>query len=140
MPLWGTARAGGNPISGLNFVDLRPGDYLTLFDGTETIATGSKSIAFARGGSGSGADMGSTYELSGCPGGSTIDIQGSNTKTDDAGSLAAMDLSFGNVGLTMIGDATSGKAFVTDTGRCMFYRLTVTNYVSGDVPVVVVKR
>jgi hypothetical protein len=136
MPLWGTPKAGANPISGLNFTDLRPGDYLTLFDGTETIATGSKSIAFARGGSGSGADMGSTFAVTGCPGGSVFDVQQSNTKTDDAGSLDAMDATFN----TVTGDTINGNNSVTDIGRSMFYRLICTNFVAGDVPIANVKR
>lgn len=135
MPLWGTGRAGANPISALNFVDLRPGDYETLLDGTEVIATGSKSIAFARGGSGSGMDAGSTFTVTGCPNGSIIDIQASNTKTDDAGTLAAMDASFQNIGGTI-----DGNGFYTDIGRSMFYRVIVTTFASGDVPVVIVKR
>lgn len=136
MPLWGTPKAGANPISGLNFMDLRPGDYETLLDGTETIVTGSTSIAFARGGSGSGSDGGSTFDVTGCPGGSVIDVQQSNTKTDDAGSLTAMDASFKLV----IGDTINGNGAITDTGRSMFYRVIVTSFVNGDVPVVVVKR
>lgn len=140
MPLWGKPRAGANPISGLNFVDLRPGDYETLLDGTETIISGSTSIAFARGGSGSGADEGSTYAVTGCPNGSTIDIQASNTKTDVAGSLAAMDASFTNVSAGGSGGTIIGNGFYTDKGRSMFYRLIVTTFVSGDVPVVTVKR
>lgn len=135
MPLWGTGRAGANPISGLNFVDLRPGDYETLLNGTETIVTGSKSIAFARGPSPSGADNGSTFTVSGCPNGSVIDIQASSTKTDDAVTLAAMDASFQNVGGTL-----TGNGFYTDIGRSAFYRAIVTTFSAGDVPVVTVKR
>lgn len=136
MPLWGTPRAGANPISSLNFVDLRPGDDQTLLDGTETVLTGSKSIAFARGGSGSGSDQGSTFSVTGCTSLSVIDIQASNTKTDVAGTLTAMDGSF----VTIPGSSILGNGFYTDTGRSMFYRAIVTNYVSGDVPVLVVKR
>lgn len=138
MPLWGTARAGANPISGLNFVDLRPGDYEKLLDGTETIVSGSKSIAFARGGSGSGADQGTTFAITGCASGSTAvyDVQASNTKTDDAGTLAAMDASFVNVpGGTII-----GNGFYTDVGRSAFYRIIVTTAAVGDAPIVTVKR
>lgn len=140
MALWGTPRAGANPISGLNFVDLRPGDYETLLNGTETIVTGAKSVAFARGGSGSGADQGSTFAITGCAGGSTIDIQASNTKTDDAGTLAAMDASFTNVSAGGSGGTVIGNGFYTDIGRSMFYRIIVTTFVNGDAPVVTVKR
>lgn len=136
MPLWGTPRAGANPISSLNFVDLRPGDYETLFSAADVIATGTKSIAFARGGSGSGADGGSTFAVTGCPGGSVFDVQQSNTKTDDAGSLDAMDATFN----TVLGDTLNGNNSITDTGRSMFYRLICTAFVNGDVPVVIVKR
>lgn len=140
MPVWGTPRAGANPISGLNFVDLRPGDYETLLDGTESAVTGTKSIAFARGGSGSGMDAGSTFTILGCPNGSTIDVQASNTKTDVALTLAAMDASFQNTSLSDGGGTVIGNGFYTDIGRSMFYRVIVTTLVSGDVPVVTVKR
>lgn len=139
MPLWGTPRAGANPISALNFVDLRSGDYEKLLDGTETIATGSKSIAFARGMSPGGPDR-STFTVTGCPGGSTFDIQASSTKTDDAATLALMDASFQNVSLGGSGGTIIGNGFYTDTGASMFYRIIVTAFVAGDVPVVIVKR
>lgn len=135
MPLWGTARAGANPISGLNFVDLRPGDHEKLLDGTETIATGSRSIAFARGNA-----SGSTFTVTGCPNNSVIDIQASSTKTDDAGTLAAMDASFQSVSLSGGGGTITGNGFYTDVGFSSFYRVIVTTFGAGDVPVVTVKR
>ena len=134
MPLWGTGYPGSNPISALNFLDLRPGDYEKLLDGTETIQSGSTSIAFARGGSSLGSDNGSTFTVTGCPNGSVIDIQASSA--DNAATLAAMDASFQDV----TGGTITGNGFYTDVGLSMFYRVIVTTFVNGDVPVVTVKR
>lgn len=138
MPLWGTGAPGSNPISALNFTDLRPGDYETLLDGTELIVTGSKSIAFARGGSAGGSDQGSTFTVTGCPNGSVIDIQAASP--NGAGTLASVDASFQDVSLSGGGGTITGNGFYTDVGRSMFYRVIVTTFASGDIPVVTVKR
>ena len=142
MPLWGTPQSGCNPVSALNFTDLRPGDDLALFDGTETIATGSKSIAFVRGDSPSATDQGFTVSVSGCPNGTVIDVQQSNGVSATGRNplvtptVANMDASFN----TVSGDTINGNTAITDTGRSTFYRLIVTNFVNGDVPVAIVKR
>ncbi len=142
MPLWGTGYPGSNPISALNFIDLRAGDDYTLFDGTETIATGSTSIAFARGND-PGGNNGFTVSVSGCPGGSVFDVQQSDGVSQSSTgplkvtpTLANMDASFN----TITGDTINGNNSITDIGRSAFYRLICTDYVSGDVPVAIVKR
>lgn len=143
MPLWGTNYPGSNPISALNFTDLRPGDDLALLDGTETVVTGSKSIAFARGNSASQMDAGSTFSITGCPNNSVIVVQGSNGPPLLQGgvqvpsTLATMDASFVTVATIAL---TSGSGAYLDQGRYAFYRVQVTTFGAGDVPVVTVKR
>lgn len=140
MPLWGTGYPGSNPISALNFIDLRAGDDLALFDGTETIATGSKSIAFARGYV-IGANQGRTYSVTGCLGGSVFTLHASNGVAVSSSvnpvaptTLAAMDASFNSTG-----ESVTGNGAFTDTGNASFYRLVCTLFVNGDVPVAIVK-
>ncbi len=141
MALWGTGYPGCNPVSALNFLDLRSGDDMTLLDGTETIATGSTSIAFARGND-PGGNNGFTVSVSGCPGGTVIDVQqsdgvsASGRNPSPTPTLANMDASFN----TITGDTINGNDSITDIGRSAFYRVIVTNFVNGDVPVVIVKR
>lgn len=141
MPLWGTGYPGSNSISALNFLDLRPGDDLALLDGTETVATGSASIAFARGYDVSGGND-CTFSVTGCASGSagTIDIQGSNgvsvsgRNPTPTPTLANMDASF--VKLATI----TGNGVYTETQRFEFYRAVVSSFASGDAPVIIVKR
>lgn len=142
MPLWGTGYPGCNPISALNFIDLRSGDDLTLLDGTETIVTGSTSIAFARGND-PGGNNGFTVSVSGCPNGTVIDVQQSDGVSQSSTgpvkvtpTVANMDASFN----TILGDTINGNGSITDIGRSAFYRGIVTNFVNGDVPVLIVKR
>lgn len=142
MPLWGTPQAGANPISALNFTDLRAGDDLALFDGTETIVTGSKSIAFARGYI-PGGNQGRTYNVTGCPNGSAITLYASNGPSASGvtpvptPTLANMDASFNS--LASLGETIAGNGAFTDTGNAAFYRVQCDTFVNGDVPVVIVK-
>lgn len=139
MPLWGATKAGANVDSRLNWTDLRGGDDFALLDGTETVATGSKSVPFARGYV-PGGNLGRTYQISGCSGGTVITVQGSNgvsasdTTPTVTPTFANMDLSFNSVGL-----AQTGNGALTDQGSSAFYRVIVTTFVSGDIPVVIVK-
>lgn len=136
MPLWGTARPGGASDAALNFTDLRPGDDETLFDGTETIANGSKSIAFARGSGMMGMDGGTTYQMQGCPNSTTWEIQGSNGVPYGVTlTLANLDASF-----VAISPLMTGNAAYTDLGRMSFYRFHIVTFQAGDVPVADVKR
>lgn len=140
MPLFGTPQPGSNPISGLNLTDLRPGDNLTLLDGTETVVTGSASVAFARGNGQAGTDAGSSFFISGCPNGSTINIQGSAgipySDPPAPNTLANFDASF----QTLPGATVVGNGAYTDIGRALFYRIQIGTLVGGDAPVVVVSR
>lgn len=142
MPLWGTRRSGGNTDGRLNFVSLIPGDDFTLLDGTETIVTGSKSVAFARGTSCSQSDQGSSYVVLGCSNGSVVQVQCSNgVPGDNKGApsgytLSDLDASF----VDEPGGVTTGNGPLTDIGRSSFYRVVVSTFVSGDAPIVIVKR
>jgi hypothetical protein len=141
MPLWGTGYPGSNPVSALNFIDLRPGDDLALFDGTEIVATGSKSIAFARGGSGSQMDAGSTFSVTGCPNGSVVVIQGSNGVSQSTTGALTVTPTLANMNASFVTVGTiTGNGSYLDQGRYSFYRAGILTFVSGDVPGVIVKR
>ena len=141
--LWNTPQSGYNTTyPGLNCVVLFPGDDYALFDGTEALAATAKSVHFARGSQGS-TDAGSTFSITGCPNNSVVQIQGSNGVAQSANgeigiTVAAtptlMDASFNVVG------TITGNGSYLDQGRYMFYRAVVSTFVSGDVPVVIVKR
>lgn len=134
MPLWGTGYPGGNPVSALNIIDLRPGDQFVLLTVTDSVATGTKSIPFARGTSASQSDAGCSFQISGCPNGSIISIQASNGTQEATMTLAALDASFNEV------QSIAGNGAYTDVGRAAFYRVQVTTFANGDVPVVIVQR
>lgn len=139
MPLWGTPQSGNNPISALNFTDLRAGDDLDLFDGTETIVSGSKSIAFARGYV-PGSNLGRTYQITGCPNGSVMTLYASNGVSASGRNpivtptLANMDASFNTTGVS-----STGNGSFSDNGSSSFYRIVCTTFAAGDVPVVIVR-
>ena len=123
MPAYGTPQAGGTITS------IVPGDLVyKMFDGTETAAANLASVAIARG-MGAGADNGATFYATGIPSGCTIDVQGSNI--DVAGDYLTLT--------TMSGDA-NGNAAYTDVGRPAFYRVLLSAYTSGAMPVVTVQR
>lgn len=134
MALWATRQSGGNADSRLNFTSLVPGDSLVLLDGTETIVSGSKSIAFSRADGMVGTDAGSSFQISGCAGGSVIAIQASDGTAESVMTFGALDLSFNQVG------SVTGNGAYTDVGRSSFYRIVVTTLIGADVPVVIVKR
>lgn len=137
MPLYGTPRPGGNPVSGLNFTSLVPGDDFALLDGTEVIVTGSKSIPFARGTGPIGTDAGSSFYISGCTNGTQITIQGSNgVAPATTMTVANLDASFQD----LPGAVFTWNNVYTDVGRATFYRAKVAVFAAGDVPVVLVKR
>lgn len=123
MPLYATPQAGGVLTS------VVPGDSYTLLNGTETVATGSKSIAFSRGYSPGADDAGSTFNVSGCKNGTTIEIEFAGQDVD---SLYA-------VSNTLAPDA-NGNSGYTDVGRSPCWRSVVLSFVSGDKPVVSVHR
>jgi hypothetical protein len=122
MPVYGSAQVGGV------LTTVIPGDFYTLFNGTETPASSLKSVAFERGPSPSGDDAGSTFQVV-FPGTtvSTLQIQASNVDVD---ADYVMVFSSAN---TTIGN-------YTDTARWRYYRAVLTAYTSGGMPVVTVKR
>lgn len=129
--LYGTPQSGFNPApdAGLNLTCLVPGDHLTLFDGTETPVQGIKSVAFSRGYSPGASDNGTTFTVYGMPSTATIDVQVSNDDVDGH-----------YVTVNTISPDANGNGFYTDIGRAAFYRVTLSAYASGAMPVVKVKR
>lgn len=130
MPLYGVAQSGYSATSGLNLTSIVPGDSYTLFDGTETPASGLKSVAFSRGPAPGGADNGISFDISGMPSGSVIDIQAANQDVDG---------SYSSVSGSLTPDA-SGHATYTDVGRSAFYRAVLTTYTTGAMSVVKAQR
>ena len=130
MPLYGINQAGANTAGAShNLTSVSPGDSYTLFNGTETVSTGTASVAYSRGNSPSMNDAGQTFYLSGCANGTTVDIQTSNQ--DVAGTYFSVN--------TMTPNA-AGNAAYTDIGRAQFVRAYIKAFVSGDTPVVIVQR
>lgn len=130
MPSYGVAQSGYSATSGLNLTSIVPGDSFTLFDGTETPVQGMKSVAFSRGASPSGADNGTSFDISGMPSTAVVDIQAANIDVDSAYSSVSGNLT----------PDTNGNATYTDVGRSAFYRAVLTTYVSGAMPVVRAQR
>ena len=140
MPTFGTPQAGAYspPNQGLNVRSVFPGDSLALFDGTEAPAVGLASIDFARAERGSD-DAGSTFNISGMPAGMTIDVQDCSPPTGGFASVAAKNAAFTSNGVTLSPDA-NGNVSWTDIGRSAFYRLYISAYAAGAMPVAVVQR
>ncbi len=126
MPVYGIPQAGDLIPLGLNLTALIPGEQMTLFDGTETAALNLTSVAFARGYSPSADDAGTTFRASVIPTGMIIDVQSANHD---------IEAEYSTVG-TMIQSDPS----YTDTGRSAFYRLKVSAYTSGAMPVCTAQR
>lgn len=106
---------------------LYPGDYMTLFSGTEVAALGAASAAFARGSGASGS--GQTFNLSGVPAGMTVDVQ-----------CAATDVDADYTSLVTLTPDANGNAAYTDEGYSPFYRYKISAYTSGPMPVGTVNR
>lgn len=131
MPLYGVAQAGSNPPpnQGLNLTSLIPGDFYELFTGAETPVQGMTSVAINRGIAPAFVDNGITFYINGGPAGAKVAIQGANIDTDaDYFQLDEETLD------------SNGAAVYTDTGRAAFYRVKLTAYTSGPMPIVTVQR
>ena len=127
--LYGAAQSGGNlSTPGLNITALEPGSQLTLLSGTEAIVSGSASVSFSLAYH-EGGGFPVTFNISGCPAGSIIEVEG-------AGADVAGDYT---VFATITPDA-NGNAAYTDSGASPYRRVVVSTYVSPDVPVVTVSR
>lgn len=123
MPLYGTPQSGGTLTS------IIPGDSFTHFDGTETPSAGVTSIAFSRGYSPSGDDAGITWYVQfplASPS-AVVLIQGANSNVE--ANYQTLDT---------ITDLQ--QAAYTDTGRAAFYRVKLSAYSSGGMPVVTAQR
>lgn len=130
MPTYGIPQSGYSATSGLNLTSVVPGDSFTLFDGTETPASGLKSVAFSRGYSPGASDNGISFDCSGMPSGSVIDIQAANQD---------LDASYSSVSGGLTPDA-NGNATYTDVGRSAFYRAVLTTYTTGAMSKVIAQR
>lgn len=109
--------------------DLRPGDpFYNLFNGTETPAAVMPSVAFARGQSPSGADQGTTFQISFASAPTAVVlIQGAN---QDVEALYE----------TLWTSTNTQYDNYTDTTRWAFYRAKISTYSAGGMPVVTAKR
>lgn len=141
MPLFNTPYPGWNTqYPGLNCTALSPGDELALFNGTETIVEGSKSIHFALAQAGYPGAI-ATFQVTGCTL-TVISIQSSNgvAQAVTTGNPTVvqtptnLDASF-NTNATL----AAGNGAYSDQGGSMYYRVLVTTYGSGEVPVVIVR-
>ncbi len=128
MPTYGTPQAGSNSLgAAFNLTSLVPGDKFTLFDGTETAASGLKSVAISRGYSPTGSNT-MTFYVSGAPAGTTVDIQGANEDVD------ASYLTLSTI------TPVSGNGAYSDDGTAQYLRATLSAYTSGVMSVVKVSR
>lgn len=119
MPAYASPQSGGLRQVG-------PGEFLTLFDGTEANAA-MASIAFARGPSAGQSEAPTTFYASGVVA-ETITVQASNTN---------VDADYATIGTLVNNDSpANGNQFFTDTGVPAFYRV----HKSGGVAVVKVQR
>lgn len=115
--VYGTRQSGGIRQVG-------PGEFLTLFDGTEEGAVAS--IPFARGYSGGQSTYNRTFWATGV-GAETITVEGSNTD---------VDADYSAIGTMINVDSPAGtNFFLTDDGASAFYRVRKT----GGTPVVKVQ-
>ena len=112
-----------------NVNSLVPGDSLVLLDGTETLATNAASISFVRGYSPSANDGGTTFNASGMPASSVIDVQVANAD------VAGLYTTTGQ----LVPD-TNGNATYTDVGRSPFWRLQVSSATAATGSKVVANR
>lgn len=129
--VYGTAQAGFNPPpnQGLNIANLEVGDSITLFSGTETPSNGLASVSFARGYSPGAMDNGTTFNVQGAASGTKIDVQ-----------VAANDVDGDYTSVTTITPDASGNGVYTDIARNAFYRVKISAYTSGAMPVVTAQR
>lgn len=131
MPLYDTPQAGSNSNSAKNVKCVDVGSFYTMLDGTETPGLGVASVAFARGHM--AGSKGLTINLSGMPAGMTVDVQvAAHNIAGEFSSVATITPSSGS--------PDSGNGFYTDDGLSAFYRLYISAYVSGAMPVAVASR
>lgn len=103
-----------------------PGDNYVLFNGTETPASGTKSIAIARAeGAHDTGVMTFTVAFPSSPT-ATVAIEASNVDSD--GSYIAL------------ASITAQNDYYADQGGFAFYRANLSAYTSGGMPTVIVQR
>lgn len=114
--------------AGATRTPLFPGDQpLVLFNGSETVAQGLASIPFWRGPSPSSNDGGTSFLATGMASDMTIDVQASN---DDVTYVTTQSMSAD----------TDGHGGTSDAGRSQFYRVLISTYTTGTMPVVTASR
>jgi len=122
MKLYGAAQAGGSLQS------VSPGERIVLFDGTETPAVGVTSLAFARapGPIQSPAPMVFTNHFPAAPT-ATVLVQASNVNVD-----AQFQ--------TVYTSTNKQDDYYADYGAFAFYRMQLSAYTSGGMPVSIAQR
>ena len=130
MPLYGANQSGYNLAGsqGLNITAVFPGNSCTLLAGTAdgTPSTSTKSVSFARGYAPTGDAFPITFNVTGAPTGTTIDVQVAGADID--GQYTSVN--------TMTPDA-GGNSYYTDIGRSPFLRVKISAYTSGNMATVV---
>lgn len=112
-----------------------PGERFTLFDGTETVADEFASVAFALGYSVGGASGPMTFFAKGMASDMVISAQAANGTP--AGAEPA-EADYATID-TIVADA-NGDGYYTDAGNSGWYRVKITVYTTGTMPIVTVKR
>lgn len=139
--LFGAYQAGGNTVLGLNMADIRRGDPYTLLDGTEALASGSYSVAFAAG-VGQGGVVAQSFYMQ-CAAGTEWTVQGSNgpSTADTPTSPTSTLNTFGATFQDLAGSDTMGPGVFTDiTGTSLWYRIHIKTLAGGDTPVCIARR
>jgi len=104
-----------------------PGDNYVLFNGTETPASGTKSIAIARAeGAHDTGVMTFTVQFASSPT-ATVSIEASNVDADASYQ-------------TIYAGAGTQQDYYADLGGFAFYRANLSAYTSGGMPTVIVQR
>lgn len=142
--LFGAYQSGNAIPMGLNVVDLRRGDDYTLMDGTEVVASGVNSVHYSAGPDPHGGGViAASYYVQGCDNGTSWTIQGSNgpSTADNPNSPTSTLTAFSATFQDLPGSATTGNGlFVESTGASVWYRFHIATLVSGDHPVVKMRR
>ncbi len=132
MPIYNTPQPGPYAESGKNLRVVGPGGFYKLFDGTEEPVQNLPSVAIVRGPSAGQAQVYSNFHAVGMPADMIIDVQSSNIDEDTA---------YVTIGqMTSELDSPAGFPEYADGGTPTFYRVKISLYGSGEMPVVTIQR
>ena len=124
MSVYGITQAGGVLTA------VYPGEKFTLFDGTESPASGTKSVAFNRA-PGNGQTNGQVFTVTFASSATaTVLVQASNDDVEAHYQTVAT--------LAFAGVTTPG--YYADSGEFKFYRANLSAYTGGGMPTVIVQR